>query len=208
MAAIACNGCNLFIDGINSTGRYDSSLTIEKSYILLGNGNGVFSGASGVPLATVYLVSRNTTDGLCQGYTGNIYFTGAITGSWTGNAFTGCTGRSGCQSELLFAVRPNPSLFTQFPSSVGFVYSSNFCNGSVQAASITGGSTPPPPLHPQTTGCYYFYQGTMTQPCGSVCHYNIDITWLAPQGQSGTIHGQSGHVVNCTYCSPYEIVSL
>lgn len=200
MATILCEGCDILIDGsgvVNgsySTGRFLTNYTIR------GNGNGVFSGISNAPLAYVTIFYTRADEGLCRQVTGRVYNTGTNPNSgWISNSLTGCTGTVGCTSRLLFNVLANNALFNQFPGSTFGFSATNYTNGDWSGIVISGGSPP---------GGTSFQLNTVVQDCGTMSWYAVDARWTAPIGLSGFIYGATGHKIECTYCSPYEMVSL
>lgn len=205
MANIACQGCDLILDGISVTnGSYLPTGRFFTSYTITGKGNGIFSGISGFPIANVSVHYTRADDGQCKALTGRIYNTGNNPSSgWIQNSLTGCTGTAGCTTRLVFYVQPNQLLYNQFPGSNAFVQVISYADSQMTGLTIGTGNTIP-------TG-YNGHQlalNTVTQDCGSLAWYNINIRWTAPVGLSGFIVGGMGHKTECTYCSPYEMVAL
>jgi hypothetical protein len=202
MATIACQGCDIKLDGIDiGTG---ATTGIFSQYLLMARGNGVFSGLVNVPIASVVVAYAQAQDGLCRQLTGRVYNTGTNPNSgWTANALTGCTGTRECTSRLTFYVSPAGYLFNQFPGSTFGFSVINYSQGQWSGITVGTGSVLPPPYlgFPVTLG-------TVTQECGTMSWYSVEGRWTAPLGLSGFLTSVTGHRVECTYCSPYEMVAL
>lgn len=204
MATIACQGCDIKLDGIDLTGVSGLRPGPFSYYTLYANGNGVFSGLSGAPIAYYAVGYSQTSDGLCRQITGKVFNTGTNPNSgWTANQLTGCTGTVQCTSRLTFYITPYQYLYNQFPGSTFGFSVLNYNGGQWTGTVISGGQTVPPPGigHPLTLN-------TVAQDCGTLSWYAVEARWTAPIGLSGFLTSTTGHRIECTYCSPYEMVSL
>lgn len=204
MATIACQGCDILIDGTNVTnGSYLPTGRFFKQYTMYGNGNGIFSGITNFPMCDIYMHYTRADDGLCRQQTGRVTNPGNNPNSgWTANLLTGCTGTNGCVSKLIFYVNPNPILNNLFPNSRLAVLFTNYFSYYQTGGSLTSSGVP------SGLNGYSFAMDAVSQDCGSQTWYSVDARWTAPIGASGFIIGASGHGTECTYCSPYEMVSL
>ena len=202
MASIACNGCTVKIQNTSVS----TSTGYVGSWILTGQGYGNFGCAGDVRLGTINLYYTNTSAGLCQQLTGSITPTG-ISGQAGSSVQTGCTGTRDCTVNLLFYIQPNINLYNQFPNSAFAFTMINYCQGNYTGISISGNPTSGSNYYPGSGYLLRSTQGT-TNPCGTVCGYIVDGFWTVPYGFSGIIQGWTGFSTECTYCSPYEMVSL
>ena len=204
MANFACNGCNVLIDG-RDMNNVPHSGHLATGYNLVGNGYGSLTGISNALLGSINLYYTNATDGGCATYTGSVYNTGNGGSGWTSNPLTGCTGLVGCSSNLQFYFVPNNSLFSQFSGSTVFFSVTSFSNQHVTGLNITSGQTVPG--GPPAPGFVVAPSGVV-QDCGTLSWYTVEARWTAGIGASGYLYGTTGHRVECTYCSQYEIVAL
>jgi hypothetical protein len=198
MATIACQGCSVLFDGsgITQTGVFGT-------YAVRGQGNGVFSGIVNALIGFVTPTYSQGQNGICLQLTGKIFNTGTNPNSgWTANTLTGCTGIRECTSRLTFYINPAQYLFNQFPGSTFGFSVFNYTQGQWTGITVTSGSIPPSPLG------YPVRLDTVTQECGTLSWYQLESRWTAPIGLSGFLTSVTGHRVECTYCSPYEMVSL
>lgn len=200
MATILCEGCDILIDGSGVVNGSYPTGRLLKTYTIRGNGNGVFSGLVNTPLAFINVFYTRADDGLCRQVTGRVYNTGTNPNSgWVANSLTGCTGTIGCTSRLRFNIVANNSLFNQFPGSTFGFSAVNYTNGSWSGVVISGSNA---------NSGVNFQLDTVVQECGTLSWYEVDARWTAPIGLSGFIYGATGHITECTYCSPYEMVAL
>jgi hypothetical protein len=193
--------------GIGGYARPGSSQSV-----LNGIPNGTLTGGfpNPWPLGQVRVIYNRALDGICGPQTGVILYSGTSgTGVLVYRPETGCTGFSGCRTDLQIWFEPGQS----FLLSAGymFVNSLDYCNGRTSGLFFrfpfydTSGnplSGSFPPGYVPSIGWKLYDGRASQQACGQYCSYEVQAVYNPVFASGlGTLIGATGWTLGCTPCT-------
>jgi hypothetical protein len=190
-----CTGCNPVING--RAVPISGPATVLFTGALSGNGWGIFSGITGLPLANLVWSSTSGANGKCTGFTGRFEASAIVTGgsgifSWNGTAYT-CTGMGSCREQFSITATVHPIIQTTFPNYQMWVSLYSPAPGS-SIGTITQ-------LNQNTTSSTLTWG--FSTPCNSTIPIYQEVRFIpiiSGFGPSGRIEGVSPVIAGCTAC--------